>query len=148
MNYEHKHIAITFREQNATFNAQVNSEWLRAPSLTAIKKKIDLALEQVFKPFSAISADSDTIKPFTVLRVECRTERRHKDEKQFVTDAPGWQQHRARVTLDTPKNRAQIAAYNKLHKDNHRKIELLKKEIDDARRDIPEISASEFGVTK
>jgi hypothetical protein len=53
--WTHKGVTITFRADNARFYAKLaNGKRLNAPSLDAMKKNIEVEMENSFKPFTAL----------------------------------------------------------------------------------------------
>lgn len=159
MKYEHKGIEINFESATAVFRAKVGGEPLKAPSLTAIKKQIDEALNtrSTFKPFKAIDfstySDEAGIVPMEVVDLRKRDGRiNYGSEFQFVTKtmSRGYEQNGTKnmVIVDTPQNRKAVQSYIDLYKRNEKEMERLKKEHEAARVALPYLKADDVALGK
>lgn len=147
--YLYKGFTITFNELRGDFRALcVNGVNVSAPSLPAIKKKIDKILVVAFKPFKAISINFDDPSPFKVLRITDDSGFRHsRGYKVFVTDREGYSSTLKRVTLDTPENRNLIKEWRRAQKEHDKLVTASKAKCDAALKAIPMINADTYNPT-
>jgi hypothetical protein len=156
VNYKHgKHdIELT---NGGEFTTVLNGKVIRAPSLAAIKKKLDAAAKVAFKPFNALrdaryNDKEDTriegMVRVTVIGIEKSTgsNRYLRQKWQFLLD--GQQPYGGQwteLTVDTPENIAAVQVARKYREETQRiKDERMEKqkELDDA---IETVLADTFG---
>lgn len=156
MEWMHKAVKITLAPGTGSFHAQVpgNAGHLTAPSLAAIKKQIDTALERVseFEPFDSIDTDSGKIVANRVTELRKRNARyTYGSEYEFVIQESGKYARtstNSAVIPDTPENRRKLLAYKKLDDESAAEIERLRKAVGDARVALPWLSADDIAVKK
>lgn len=160
--YNYNGVTITFEETAARFTATVGGKFTRAPSLDAMKKKIDKAKEQAFTPFDALmyrsfyfghqsyersNPEMDTVR---VIRVEADKRARY-DRHTFNVEYTGKSKkvyHRSDtvtvVTPDTPEARKAIQDYYRIGVEAEKTIGRLIKQVEAAEAKIPRLGASEY----
>jgi hypothetical protein len=130
--FEHKGIKIDLKD-NGEFVAKVGGKEIVAPSIVAMKKKLDRV--EPFKPFEAFSIDweGDT-KTFTVIGVE-----KHRRYNQYSWRSENGYRHNT-VYATTKENvavakklKAMIDAHDKAEK----KYEAAKQELQDQLVEAP-----------
>lgn len=111
MEYKHRGVKIEFVEMGGVFVAIVNDKRTTAPSLSAIKSKIDKAQANTFEPFDAFrfssdgyrSTKPDKIEKFRVTGIE-RKSRGLRAGFGFTVSGGGFYSAPNEVILDTPEN--------------------------------------------
>lgn len=108
---KHKSVAVEV-DQRGTFTAKVAGEELTAPSLAALKRKIDAALADAFEPFDAFTirnfyADGPELEEYRVVGIGA--------EREKGRSSATWRNDRGlnlkQCYRDTPETRAQAEAY-------------------------------------
>lgn len=103
MRFKHNNIDIDLQD-NGTFTAKVNGAEISAPSLPAIKKKIDKSAP--FKPFDAITIDYyDKIEDIRIVGMV-----KQRNHRSWLWKTTSGRTHSS-VYLDTPQVRAGIKKY-------------------------------------
>lgn len=165
--YNHLGTSIIFNSDSAKFYAKIDGKNTTAPSLEAMKKKIDKAKQNSFEPFPALqhrifgsyySYGSRGDKNAKIPKIETlsvtgvKTERsRYNEQHKFVCEhtgkpkgAYGNQFETGSVTPDTPEARAAILNYYEVAvKAEHEKAR-LNEEIEKALEKIPRLNAEDF----
>jgi hypothetical protein len=124
--FEHKGIAIEILD-NGAFMSKVGGKEITAPSLPALKKKLDRV--SPFKPFEAFTIDWEgEVKQFTVIGVE-----KHRRYNQYSWRSENGYRH-THVYAATKENLAvakKLTALIEAHDKAVKKYEAAKKDIEE-----------------
>lgn len=146
MSWTHKGIAIELMEVSGSFSAIIGGKRQVAPSLDAIKKRIDDAAKIGFEPFKALEYGRDdkiTVYEVTGITRVTRGRRWGSSGERFITTA-SYSPERSSVTPDTLEARQAVKAWQALSKKNNAEIDRLKKAMEKAQKAIPVVSASAY----
>jgi len=136
MEYEHKGIKIDFEQGSGWFSAIIAGKVVYAPSLTAIKARIDKHAQDTFTPFKALRWDQFDSKQTVVNVVGVRNPKkndRYNRRKQWILDDGDT---REVVAAYTPENLARIKEYEKRYREVAKAKEQLIDELDALRAAI------------
>lgn len=133
MTWDHKGHVIAFNETGAFFYATVNGGRLTAPSVDAMRKKLDKLAFDAFVPFEALDWHGTKIESCRVTGIEKGTGRRYGAGLQFLTSKGV----KTRVIRDTPENRKQLQAHIDLRAENEAERERLAQETRDSYDQLP-----------
>lgn len=149
--YAHKDVMIQFDAERAQFSCSIGVQKFKAPSLDAIKKKIDAALLVEFKPFMAVRGNLDDVAQFQVIGIaKSDGYRRGIQRGTTVFVCVG---ERGNFELDevTPATTANIKAV-KHASDTWERCREQEKKLEDernaARHAIPSIRARDYTTLK
>ena len=164
--YEHAGVTITFNEVNATFIGTIDGKLVRAPSLDAMKKKIDKARTSEFTAFDAldyqifydapsrVEAKRPDIEKIRVKNLKI-TRKRYGDKEEFICESVSDPQKRKYWATngeftknyfvpDTAEARAAITNYYEIAFAAQRQRAQLSKAIEDAQAKIPIVRIEDY----
>lgn len=150
--WQHKGVAITFNEQGANFVARVNGNDLKAPSLDAMKKKIDGAQLIEFKPFKAVKGSMDDLAQFDVVGIRKSagfSQRISRGETVFVCVAKNGNEFETDSVTPATKENIDTIKFANQEWEACRKIEQdAESRRTKARDAIPDVRARDYGTLK
>ena len=135
--WQHRGVSITFDTARAIFLATIDGKPQRAPSLDAIKKKIEAAVNNAFTPWRGLSVSYYGAAFREVEVVGIAKGRKEWLVRYLDRDGRRSEGNESAIVEDTPENRSLVAAMVAAHKTLEAEKDRLGQIKEDARKAIP-----------
>lgn len=140
--WKHKNVEITFDAGGAYFKAEFGGKHVTAPSLDAMKKKIDKKVADTFQPFEAFEYPHyyRTSEPPSLIKVESIHADTRRSRCSFVFTRNGHDCYATEFVPNTEAGKQAIDEYYKIAQHAQKEEARLKALVNAAREKIPVIS--------